>query len=85
MGVRGAQLLLTSRSIGSFNGEVWIQELHGWLIEGVTVHMPILTVRKKSLGNDTSTQRMIAHDPEYQDYRVKFSTACLASVRGQSG
>ena len=27
-----------ARSVGSFDGDVLIHELHGWLIEGITVH-----------------------------------------------
>ena len=54
VGVR-RRLQLASRSVGSFDGEVLIHELHGWFIEGVTVHMPVLTVRMESSGNDTSS------------------------------
>ena len=59
VGVR-RRLQLASRSVGSFDGEVLIHELHGWFIEGITIHMPVPTVRMESLGDDTSTQRVTA-------------------------
>ena len=52
--------------MGSFDGDVLIHELHGWLIEGFTVPAPVLTVRAESLGVDTSTQSITTHEPECQ-------------------
>ena len=39
-----------ARSVGSFDGDVLIHELHSWLIEGFIVRAPIPTVRMESLG-----------------------------------
>ena len=49
------QLRLASRSAGSFDGDVLIHDLHGWLNEGFTVCVTVPTVRTESSGNDMST------------------------------